>query len=76
MRLIKPALIMVIAAALMWSCSTDGNDEEKEKGKIEIMTEEIGQEGVRMIKTPIDKAQAVADQEEERAREMDRLNKE
>lgn len=75
MRLIKPALIMVIAAALMWSCSNDGNDEEK-KGKIEIMTEEIGQEGVRMIKTPIDKAKAVADQEEERAREMDRLNKE
>jgi len=40
------------------------------------MTEEIGQEGVRMIKTPIDKAQAAADQEEQRVREMDRLNKE
>jgi len=75
MRFGKSGLILLITAALLWSCSS-GGDEEKEKGKIEIMTEEIGQEGVRMIKTPIDKAQAVADQEEQRAREMDRLNKE
>lgn len=71
----KAILILFIAAILMCSCSDGGNEEEK--GKIQTMTEEIGQEGVRMIKTPIDKAQAVADQEEERAREMDdRLNKE
>ncbi|HHO47935.1 MAG TPA: hypothetical protein ENN06_05720 [Desulfobacteraceae bacterium] len=75
MQCIKPALMLLIAAALMWSCSNGGDEEEK--GKIKTMTEEIGQEGVRMIKTPIDKAQAVADQEEQRAREMnDRLNKE
>ncbi|MDY0351041.1 MAG: hypothetical protein RBR09_07295 [Desulfobulbaceae bacterium] len=73
MRLIKSALTILIAA-LMWSCSNGGSEEEK--GKIQTMTEEIGQEGVRMIKTPIDKAQAAADQEEQRVREMDRLNKE
>jgi hypothetical protein len=59
----------------VWSCS-NGNNSEEEKGKIETMTEEIGQEAVRMIKTPIDKAQAVADQEEKRAREMEKLTEE
>lgn len=70
MRFMQSAMTILIAATLLWSCS-GGNDEEK-KGKIGTMTEEIGQEAVQAIKTPLEKAQAVADQEEQRARETDR----
>ena len=75
MRIMQSAMPILIAAVLLWSCS-GGNNGEEEKGKIEAMTEEIGQEAVRAIKSPIEKAQAVADQEEKRARETDRANSE
>jgi len=74
MKNYKTTLLMLLCAALLWSCSGD-KEKEAEAGKIDTMTKEIGQEAVRMIKTPIDKAQAVADKEEQRARELDERNK-
>jgi len=72
MKCIKTCLVLFLAAVLLCSCSS--NDEEEKEGRIETMTKEIGQEAVRAIKTPIEKAQAVADEQEERAREMDERN--
>ncbi len=62
--------MMLLCATLLWGCSSD-KEKEAEPGKIDTMTKEIGQEAVRVIKTPIDKAKAVAEQEEERARKLD-----
>lgn len=75
MRFIKSALIAVAAVMLLCSCSS-GNDEEKEKGKIEAMTEKAGQEAVKAIKTPIEKTQTAADVAEKRAKEMDERKQE
>lgn len=65
----KISMIAVAAALLLWSCS-DNNEQEKEKGKIETMTEQAGQEAVRAIKTPREKADTAADAASQRAKEM------
>lgn len=70
MTSLKTLTLLAITATLLCSCSGD-KEKEAEPGKIETMTKEMGQEAVRMIKTPMEKAQAVADQEEKRAKEMD-----
>jgi PBP1b-binding outer membrane lipoprotein LpoB len=75
MRFSKSVLIAFAAAMLLCSCSS-GDDEEKEKGKIEAMTEKAGQEAVKAIKTPIEKAQTVADKEAQRAKEMEERKQE
>lgn len=75
MRLLQSILMIPVAAFLLCSCSNGDNGEE-EKDRIETMTEEIGREAVRTIKTPIEKAQAVAEQEEQRARDTERANSE
>lgn len=67
MLFFKKSVLVLATLFLITACSS-GDDE---KGKIETMTEKAGQEAVRVIKTPIDKAQAVADKEEQRARELD-----
>lgn len=67
---LKAGILLVITATLFCACSGD-NEKEGEPGKIDTMTREAGQEAVRMIKTPIDKARAIADKEEQRARELD-----
>ena len=69
MLFIKSALIAVATTMLLCSCS-GGNDQEKEKGKIEAMTEKAGQDAVKAIKTPVEKAQTAADIAEKRAKEM------
>ena len=68
MRNIFLSLLFVVALIMVSACS--GGDDD-EKGVIETKTEEIGQEAVRVLKTPVDKAKAVADREAERAEEMD-----
>jgi hypothetical protein len=66
----KTIIMLFLSSILLYACSGD-NDKETKAGKIDTMTKEIGQEAVRMIKTPIEKAQAVADEEKKRAQEMD-----
>jgi hypothetical protein len=67
---LKTILMLVATATLLYACSGD-SDKETKPGKIETMTKEMGQEAVRVIKSPIEKAQAVADEEAKRAQEMD-----
>jgi len=71
MKYVTTLVLIVTAQFFLVACSSDD-----EKGKIETMTEKTGQEAVRMIKTPIDKAQAVADKEEQRAQELDKQHQE
>ena len=73
MKKLKSIALIFLAAFLLGSCS---GDDEDEKGRIDTMTEEAGKEAVRWIKTPIEKAQNVADKEEERVKEFDERNKE
>ncbi|MHB8809564.1 MAG: hypothetical protein ACYC9M_06070 [Desulfobulbaceae bacterium] len=75
MRFIKAALIAVTATLLLCSCSND-NDQKKEKGKIEAMTEKAGQDAVKAIKTPMEKAQTAADVAEKRTKEMNESKQE
>ncbi|MFZ5797085.1 MAG: hypothetical protein ACYCYR_01755 [Desulfobulbaceae bacterium] len=71
----KSVLMVITAALFLCSCS-GGDDQEQEKGRIEAMTEKAGQDAVKAIKTPIEKAQAMADQETRRAREMEEQKQE
>ncbi|MCL7487128.1 MAG: hypothetical protein M8357_02995 [Desulfobulbaceae bacterium] len=73
MTTLKAVILLIISATLLCSCSGD-NEKNGETGKIESMTKEMGQEAVRVIKTPIEKAQAVADKEEKRTDEMNDRN--
>lgn len=75
MRFIKAALTAVVATLLLCSCSGD-NDQKKEKGKIEAMTEKAGQDAVKAIKAPVEKAQTAAAEAEKRAKEMDERKQE
>ena len=63
--------MLFLSSILLYACSGD-NDKETKAGKIDTMTKEVGQEAVRMIKAPIDKAQAVADQAAKQAQETDK----
>lgn len=69
MQFIKSALTAATALLLLCSCS-GGSDDEKEKGRIEAMTEKAGQDAVKAIKTPLEKAQTAADVAEKRTKEM------
>lgn len=70
MSTLKTIILLVLAATLLVACSGD-NEKESKAGKIDTMTKEIGQEAVRAIKTPMEKAQAAADQVEKRTQEID-----
>ena len=48
-----------------------GIEPAAEKGAIKKMTEEAAREAVNQIRTPIDKARSVAQQQEEKAKELD-----
>lgn len=69
MNSLKTIIMLVLTATLLCACSGD-NEKEAKPGKIDTMTKEMGQEAVRVIKTPIDKAQSAADIQEKRAQEM------
>ena len=60
------AFLMVGAVGVFQvSCSGD----KEEKGRIEKMTEKVGKDAANKIMTPIEKAKAVKEEQEERDRE-------
>jgi hypothetical protein len=61
--------VMLLSGAF-WGCS-DKKDSGQEKGAIKKMTEETAREAVKQIRTPIDKARSVAQQQEEKNKEVD-----
>jgi TolA-binding protein len=64
------ALLLVSVALL--TCSNNKEPEsESEKGTIEKMTDKAAKEMVNRIRTPINKARSVKDQQEDRLNDMD-----
>ena len=61
---------MVLLSGAFWACS-DRKEPVAEKGAIKKMTEETAREAVNQIRTPIDKARSVAQQQEEKNKELD-----
>ena len=61
--------VMMLSGAF-WGCS-DKKEPATEKSSIKKMTEETAREAVNQIRTPIDKARSVAQQQEDKAKEMD-----
>jgi hypothetical protein len=60
----------VLVSGTFWGCS-DKKEPAVEKRAIKKMTEETAREAVNQIRTPIDKARSVAQQQEDKAKEMD-----
>jgi hypothetical protein len=70
-RVLSYCLIgVVLVSWAFWGCS-DKKEPAVEKSVIKKMTEETAREAVNQIRTPIDKARSVAQQQEDKAKKMD-----
>lgn len=61
---------VALASSAFWGCS-DKKEPAPAKNAIKKMTEETAREAVNQIRTPIDKARSVAQQQEDKAKKMD-----
>jgi len=62
--------VMMFSGAF-WGCSDKKEPALENKSVIKKMTEETAREAINQIRTPIDKARSVAQQQEDKAKEMD-----
>jgi hypothetical protein len=60
----------MLLSGVIFACS-DRKEPAAEKSAIKKMTEETAREAVNQIRTPIDKARSVAQQQEEKNKELD-----
>jgi hypothetical protein len=68
---------LLLGGAALLACSNNTETEsESEKGTIEKMTDKAAKEMVNRIRTPINKARSVKDQQEDRLDDMDESLKE
>lgn len=65
----KSLFITVLSIFMLTSCSTD-QDKEEGKSSIDQATKKVADTAVEYIKTPIEKAEAVKEIEEERGRKL------
>jgi len=71
-RVLSYCLIWVmIFSGAFWGCSDKKEPALENKSVIKKMTEETAREAINQIRTPIDKARSVAQQQEDKAKEMD-----
>ena len=68
-------IVLLFASAVFFACS-DNKEAESEKGTIEKMTDKTAKEMVDRIRTPIEKAKSVKDQQENRLSDMEETLKE
>jgi hypothetical protein len=61
---------VVLVSGAFYGCS-DKKEPAPEKGAIQKMTEDTARQAVDRIRTPIDKARSVAQQQEEKDKEVD-----
>lgn len=54
--LLQKVFLSALVASMLLACSS--SDEQAEKGRIKQKTDQIAQEAVQSIKTPLDKANA------------------
>jgi PBP1b-binding outer membrane lipoprotein LpoB len=62
--------VMMLSGAF-WGCSDKKEPALEKKSAIKKMTEETAREAVNQIRTPIDKARSAAQQQQDKAKEMD-----
>ena len=63
------------AGLALWGCSNN-SDGEPEKGAIRKMTDQVAHDLSHKIRSPIDKARAVKDQEEDRLNDLEDTSEE
>lgn len=68
-------IVLFFGSAIFIACP-DNKEAESEKGTIEKMTDKAAKEMVNKIRTPIDKARSVKDQQEDKLEEIDKTIKE
>ena len=68
--------MVVSAFCISFSACSKGEEVEAEKGKIEIITDQIAEDTVQGIKAPINKARAVQDMAGKRVKGIDNLTDE
>ena len=73
--LLYSVMVLFLGNAAIIACS-DNKEAESEKGTIEKMTDKAAKEMVNKIRTPIDKARSVKNQQEDRLNEIDETVKE
>ena len=62
-------LVLLISSLMLLGCSQD--QEEKQESSIDRATEEVADRAVQQIKTPLEKAEAVREIEEQRTDRME-----
>jgi hypothetical protein len=73
--LLYSVMVLFLGSVTIIACS-DNKETESEKGTIEKMTDKAAKEMVNKIRTPIDKARSVKNQQEDRLNEIDETVKE
>jgi TolA-binding protein len=68
-------LAVLFAAVVLFACS-DKKEAKSERGAIEKMTDQAAEEMGNRIRTPLEQARSVKDQEEDRLRDMESAVKE
>ncbi|MBT8331378.1 MAG: hypothetical protein KJP06_03520 [Deltaproteobacteria bacterium] len=71
-------ITIFLGCAGLLACSNSNNAEpelESQKGVIEEMTDNAAKKAVNRIRSPLDKARSVADQEQDRLNDMDQSSK-
>ncbi|MCK5484584.1 MAG: hypothetical protein KAI86_00135 [Desulfobacterales bacterium] len=72
--LLYSVMVLFLGSVTIIACS-DNKETESEKGTIEKMTDKAAKEMVNKIRTPIDKARSVKNQQEDRLNEIDKIVK-
>ena len=68
-------IALILCTAVFFACSNN-EEAEKEKGTIEKMTDKTAKEMMDRIRTPIEKAKSVKNQQEDRLSDMEETIKE
>jgi hypothetical protein len=69
-KLLYFTIALLFAGMSLWACSSD-MEGESEKGAIRQMTDQVAKDLVHQIRSPINKARAVKDREEERLKDQE-----
>ncbi len=69
-KLLYFTIALLFAGMSLWGCSNDTGG-EPEKGAIKQMTDQVAKDLVHQIRSPINKARAVKEREEERLKDQE-----
>ena len=69
-KLLHFTMVVLFAGLSLWGCS-DNSGGEPEKGAIKQMTDQVAKDLVHQIRSPINKARAVKEREEDRLKDWE-----